>query len=113
MLAAVIAHTPGVVAVKKGEHAAAYSGFDGVDDAGRPLARVLSDAQIQNVEVCGIAESHCVKATALDAHRLGHWTTVLSDLTVPVTPELGARARAELAAAGVRSRRSDEAADRG
>jgi nicotinamidase/pyrazinamidase len=38
---------------------------------------------------------------------------VLTDLTVPVTPELGAQARAELTAAGVRLRRSAEAADRG
>lgn len=112
-LAAVIGQTPGVVAVKKGEHAAAYSGFDGVDPSGRSLARVLSEAGIDDVDVCGIAESHCVKATALDARRLGHPTTVLSDLTVPVTPELGELARAELAAAGVRARRSGEATDRG
>lgn len=112
-LAHVIEQTSGVVAIRKGEHAAAYSGFDGVDPAGRPLERVLSEAGIHDVEVCGIAESHCVKATALDAHRLGHRTTVLSDLTVPVTPELGEQARAELAAAGVRVRRSDETADRG
>lgn len=112
-LAAVIGETPGVVTVKKGEHAAAYSGFEGVDDVGRSLARVLSDAEIETVDVCGIAESHCVKATALDSHRLGRPTIVLSDLTVPVTPELGAQARAELAAAGVELRRSDEATDRG
>jgi len=113
VLARVIARTPGVVTVKKGEHAAAYSGFDGVDEAGRPLAQVLTDAGVAAVDVCGIAESHCVKATALDALGLGLSTTVLSDLTVPVTPELGEQARAELAAAGVRARRSDEATDRG
>jgi nicotinamidase/pyrazinamidase len=38
---------------------------------------------------------------------------VLTDLTVPVTPELGARARAELTGAGVRRRRGADAADRG
>jgi nicotinamidase/pyrazinamidase len=112
-LAKVIDETPGVVAIKKGEHVAAYSGFDGADPSGRPLARVLSESGVDAVDVCGIAESHCVKATALDAHRLGHRATVLSDLTVPVTPELGEQARAEMAAAGVQARRSDEAADRG
>jgi nicotinamidase/pyrazinamidase len=112
-LAKVLEQTPGVVAVKKGEHRAAYSGFDGADESGRPLQDVLTDARIDRVDVCGIAESHCVKATALDAHRLGHPTTVLSDLTVPVTPELGARAREELRAAGVELRPGAEAARRG
>jgi nicotinamidase/pyrazinamidase len=89
------------VSVKKGEHAAAYSGFDGVDPAGRPLADLLRAGGVTDIDVVGIAESHCVRATALDAHALGLRTRVLTDLTVPVTPELGAQARAELAAAGV------------
>lgn len=89
------------VSVKKGEHQAAYSGFEGHDAEGRPLADLLLDAAITRVDVVGIAESHCVKATALDAHALGLATRVLTDLTVPVTPELGAAARSELTAAGV------------
>jgi len=87
--------------VKKGEHAAAYSGFEGVAPDGRPLAAVLASAGIDAVDVVGIAESHCVKATALDAVAEGLSTRVLTDLTVPVTPESGTAARAELAAAGV------------
>jgi len=87
--------------VKKGEYRAAYSGFEGVDVDGRPLADVLRDAGVTEVDVVGIAESHCVRATALDAHALGLATRVLTDLTVPVTPELGAAAREDLAAAGV------------
>lgn len=89
------------VSVKKGEYQAAYSGFEGVDVEGRTLADVLRDAGVGAVDVVGIAESHCVRATALDAHALGLRTRVLTDLTVPVTPELGAAARDELAAAGV------------
>jgi len=87
--------------VKKGAYAAAYSGFEGVDAEGRPLAAILEGADIGAVDVVGIAESHCVKATALDALELGLATRVLTDLTVPVTPELGAAARDELRAAGV------------
>lgn len=87
--------------VKKGAHAAAYSGFEGVDEAGRALGTILADAGIGAVDVVGIAESHCVRATALDALRLGFDVRVLTDLTVPVSPEQGAAARAELAAAGV------------
>jgi nicotinamidase/pyrazinamidase len=87
--------------VRKGAYAAAYSGFEGVDGEGRPLAEILADAGIVAVDVVGIAESHCVRATALDARGLGLRTRVLTDLTVPVTPELGAAAREELRAAGV------------
>jgi nicotinamidase/pyrazinamidase len=94
------------VTIHKGEHAAAYSGFDGHDENGRSLAEVLAETGVDSVEVCGIAESHCVKSTALDAARLGYRTLVLSDLTVPVTEELGRRARAELVAAGVSLRPS-------
>ncbi|MDR1427266.1 MAG: isochorismatase family protein [Bifidobacteriaceae bacterium] len=88
-------------AVKKGQYAAAYSGFEGVDDDGTPLATVLSRAGVGSVDVVGIAESHCVAATALDAVDLGLATKVLTDLTVPVSPELGEAARARMAAAGV------------
>lgn len=89
------------VSVKKGEHAAAYSGFEGRDGDGNLLADILRAEQITDVDVVGIAESHCVKATALDALSLGLATRVLTDLTVPVTADQGAQARTELAAAGV------------
>ena len=86
--------------VKKGRHVAAYSGFDGADDAGRDLTTILARARIEAVDVVGIAESHCVKATTLDALRAGLTARVLTDLTVPVTAEQGAAARAEMVAAG-------------
>ena len=89
------------VTIKKGRYEAAYSGFDGADDEGRPLAGVLAAAGIGSVDVVGIAESHCVKQTALDARALGLPTRVLTDLTVPVTPDQGAAAREAMAAAGV------------
>lgn len=94
------------VSVKKGEYQAAYSGFEGVDAQGRLLADLLRDARIEAVDVVGIAESHCVKATALDALRLGLATRVFTDLTVPVSPDQGAEARVEMAAAGVHLTRS-------
>ncbi|MBO9553239.1 isochorismatase family protein [Cellulomonas sp.] len=86
--------------VKKGQFAAAYSGFEGVDGEGRGLAQILRDAQVTDVDVVGIAESHCVRSTALDAIALGLRTRVLTDLTVPVTPDQGAAAREEMRAAG-------------
>ncbi|MEE6281365.1 isochorismatase family protein [Georgenia sunbinii] len=86
-------------AVRKGEYAAAYSGFEGTDAEGRTLAQVLDG--VRAVDVVGLVESHCVKETALDAVRLGMAARVLTDLTVPVSPEQGAAAREELRAAGV------------
>ncbi|MBD8059571.1 isochorismatase family protein [Cellulomonas sp. JH27-2] len=96
--------------VKKGAYEAAYSGFEGVDADGRPLAAILQESGIGAVDVVGIAESHCVRATALDAHALGLRTRVLTDLTVPVTPELGAAARDEMSAAGIVLTRSNPTA---
>lgn len=89
------------VSVKKGQYAAAYSGFEGTAPNGDTLAAILLDAAIDEVDVVGLAESHCVKATALDALELGLKVRVLSDLTVPVTEDQGVRARQELADAGI------------
>lgn len=89
------------VAVKKGQYAAAYSGFEGTDEEERTLAEVLVAAQIDAVDVVGIAESHCVLQTALDAVEEGLRVRVLTDLTVPVTAEQGAAAREQMAEAGI------------
>ena len=83
-------------AVKKGQYAAAYSGFEGVDEDGRTLADILSAARIEAVDVVGLAESHCVKDTALDAVRQGYRVRVLTDLTEPVSPSWDALARADM-----------------
>ena len=87
--------------VKKGQYSAAYSGFEGVDDDGRALVDILSAAGVEVVDVVGLAESHCVKDTALDATAQGYRVRVLTDLTEPVSPELGRAARAEMRAAGI------------
>ncbi|MDO8144009.1 MULTISPECIES: isochorismatase family protein [unclassified Isoptericola] len=89
------------VTITKGQYHHGYSGFDGTDADGRSLERVLREADVDAVDVVGLAESHCVKHTALDAVRSGFATTVLTDLTAPVSTELGEQARRELAAAGV------------
>ena len=64
----------------------------------------MKAAGIDHVDVVGIAESHCVKATALDAKQLGYEVTVFSDLTVPVSPESGEAARVAMREAGVELR---------
>lgn len=85
----------------KGQYSHGYSGFDGADEHGRSLATVLSEAGVTAVDVVGLVQSHCVKHTALDARRAGLHARVLTDLTIPVSPEQGAAAEKELTAAGV------------
>ncbi|HSV68016.1 MAG TPA: isochorismatase family protein [Mycobacteriales bacterium] len=85
----------------KGEHTAAYSGFESSAADGVGLADWLRGHGVTAVEVCGIATDHCVKATALDAVRAGFDTVVRLDLTAGVTAATTARALTELAAAGV------------
>jgi nicotinamidase/pyrazinamidase len=97
------------VSVKKGAYTAAYSGFEGADEGGRALADVLDDEAITDVDVVGIAESHCVLATTLDAIAGGLRARVFTDLTVPVSEELGERAREQMAAAGAELLASSDA----
>jgi nicotinamidase/pyrazinamidase len=85
----------------KGAHAAAYSGFEGIEPGGTSLADWLRAQDVDTVEVVGIATDHCVRATALDAARAGFATTVLLDLTAGVAPETTSRALDEMRAAGV------------
>ena len=68
----------------KGEHKAAYSGFEGHSESGETLADWLRSRSVTEVELVGIATDHCVRATALDARREGFDTTVLLNLTAGV-----------------------------
>ena len=85
----------------KGAYSAAYSGFEGSDEGGTPLADWLRARSVTEVDIVGIATDHCVRATALDAVREGFRTHVLLDLTAGVSPQTVDRALAELREAGV------------
>ncbi|MBO0812269.1 MAG: isochorismatase family protein [Microlunatus sp.] len=71
----------------KGEHQAAYSGFEGRNAEGRTLEDFLSRAEVDQVDVVGIATDYCVRATALDAASEGFDTTVRLDYTAAVAPD--------------------------
>lgn len=94
------------VTVKKGQYAAAYSGFEGTTQEGLTLTQALQAAGVTEVDVVGLAESHCVCATAIDAVQEGFSARVFTDLTEPVTAELGEAARDKMRAAGVHLARS-------
>jgi len=85
----------------KGEHQAAYSGFEGRTADGDGLADWLRKHEITDVDVCGIATDYCVRATALDAASHGFSTRVLQRLCAGVAPETSAKAVAEMQQAGV------------
>jgi nicotinamidase/pyrazinamidase len=85
-----------------------YSGFSMRDPTSgkttpTELERLLRGAGIAWVVACGLATDYCVKATALDAARLGFETAVLLDAMRPVELQPGDEQRAieELTAAGV------------
>jgi nicotinamidase/pyrazinamidase len=85
----------------KGANTAAYSGFEGTDEAGTPLADWLRAHDVDQVDVVGIATDYCVRATAADATTAGFGTRVLLGLTAGVDPGTTADAIAALRAAGV------------
>ena len=85
----------------KGAHAAAYSGFEGTDHAGTPLAGWLRERGVDALDVIGIATDYCVRATALDAAQEGFATRVLLPLVVGVDPVTTGEALAAMRDAGV------------
>ncbi|MCV7093050.1 pyrazinamidase PncA [Mycobacterium interjectum] len=86
---------------RKGTSAAAFSGFEGVDETGTPLLEWLRRRGVDQVDVVGIATDHCVRQTAEDAARAGLTTRVLVDLTAAVAADSGAAALEEMRTAGV------------
>ena len=85
----------------KGGYEAAYSGFEGVDEAGTRLADWLRQRHVGEVDIVGIATDYCVLATATDAIEAGFATRVLLNLTAGVADESSAKAVADMRAAGV------------
>jgi nicotinamidase/pyrazinamidase len=96
--------------VRKGEHGEdGYSGFTmrhpvTGDESPTELEAMLRERGIERVVVAGLATDYCVKATALDALRLGFDVRLLPEAIAAVNlePDHGERALAEMADAGVR-----------
>jgi len=85
-----------------------YSGFTMRDpttgeETPTELEGLLRGQDIERVVVCGLATDYCVKATALDAVRLGFGVTLLGPAiaAVNLAPDDGDRALAEMEEAGV------------
>jgi nicotinamidase/pyrazinamidase len=85
-----------------------FSGFtmrdpESGDTVPTELEGLLRAESVERVVVCGLATDYCVKATAIDATRLGFATAVLTDAiaAVDLQPGDGERAVDEMRAAGV------------
>jgi len=81
-----------------------YSGFfDNGRRQATGLDAYLRERDVSHVFLCGLATDYCVKATALDARRLGYRVTLVADACrgVELSPGDVARAIDEMRAAGV------------
>lgn len=95
--------------VRKGQNGEdGYSGFTMRDpttgeESSTELESLLRDADIERLVVCGLATDYCVRATALDAVKLGFEVTVLMEACAAVNlePHDGDEAMSEMADAGV------------
>jgi len=87
---------------RKGQHAAAYSGFEGSADSGETLREWLTQRRVTEVDIAGLTADYCVRATAADAAKAGFATTALLGLTAGVSDGTTADAIESLRAAGVR-----------
>ncbi len=92
----------------------AYSEFEGVDENGRTLDGFLKSRRVKSVYVVGLATDYCVKATVLDALRLGYEVFAVTDAmrAVNVNPDDGAKALGEMERNGAHLITSDEILER-
>jgi nicotinamidase/pyrazinamidase len=86
---------------RKGAYAAAYSGFEGQTEAGQSLLTWLTERNVTDVDIAGIATDYCVLATARDAAQAGLATRVLLGMTAGVAATTTAAAIESLRAADV------------
>lgn len=87
--------------VRKGQQSAAFSGFEGTDEDGRPLAELLRRRGVRRLLVYGFELANCVSATALDGARAGYETVVVPELCSVLDPDRAGETLRELEAGGV------------
>ncbi len=86
---------------RKGQYTAAYSGFEATSATdGTHLVDWLRARGITDVDVAGIATDHCVRATVLDALKVGLRVRVLTGFCSAVDMKAGDAALEEMHEAG-------------
>ena len=92
--------------VRKGMGVPAYSAFEGehwkpgTPKHGLPLADLLHEQGVTDLDVVGIATDYCVRSSVLDARSNGFGVRVLDGMHAGVAPDTSAAAVAEMASAG-------------
>lgn len=86
--------------IEKGQGIPAYSIFDGRTPDGKPMAQLVKELKIEEVDVVGIATDYCVLASSLDARKVGLEVKVLTNLTAGVAAESTENAIDQLVDAG-------------
>jgi nicotinamidase/pyrazinamidase len=99
----------GIVDVGAEREDEGYSGFEN-----SKLEDMLREGDVDEVAVVGLATDYCVRASAIDAAKLGFDTTVITDAirAVDVNPGDGERALEEMKEAGANVATSDQVAAR-
>ena len=89
---------------------ASDDGYSAFEATNADLEFCLRSRGIRQLFVCGLATDYCVKATALDAARLGFDVFVVRDAVraVNLQPDDEQKALAEMEAAGIHIIRSDQ-----
>jgi nicotinamidase/pyrazinamidase len=77
-----------------------YSSFEGTLPDGTRLGEALAAGGVRELVVCGLATDYCVRASVLDAVRLGLRVEVVSDAIAAVDASGGRSATAEMRDAG-------------
>jgi nicotinamidase/pyrazinamidase len=67
----------------------AYSAFEGVDEQGSPLHKVLKAKAVRKIFIAGLATDYCVKETALDGLKNGYEVFVIEDAVRSVDVQEG------------------------
>jgi nicotinamidase/pyrazinamidase len=80
----------------------AYSDFEGHDDQGRPLHDILQERGIRRLYVAGLATDYCVRATVLDALKLGYQVSVITDGIRAINAKAGGKALKEMKSLGAK-----------
>jgi nicotinamidase/pyrazinamidase len=97
-----------MIHIEKGQGKPAYSLFEGNTPDGKPVAEIVAQFDIDDVDVVGIATDYCVLASALDAKKAGMKVRVISDLTAGVASQSTEAAIDQLVDAGVGVIASDQ-----
>ena len=94
-----------LIRIVKGEEEAAYSASEGhelEDNEYATLEQALTDFNVHELDIVGLATDYCVLNTSLDAINLGYQVNILTDYIAGVDSERSAEALTQLEKKGAK-----------